>query len=439
MSRRVQDAVFAAQEYSLRRNFSRTLVGTVGYSTCLWVIVVSIARLGSSTLVGRYALGLALSAPVMLLLNLGLRALQATDARQDFAFGDYLAMRIWSTAVGFCAVATLILLGGYGAATTRVVLSVAAFKAVESLSDVFYGAMQQRSQMGLISASLLLRGISSVVAMIVMLWLTGSVAWGALLIASTWVVVLLGFDSRRVRGLMASNMSREERRRPAGIAPVWNLQHQRNLLVLALPLGITAMLISLSPNVPRYFVASVLGESELGVYAALGYVAVAGGLIVNALGQSASPRLARLRMSDNYEGFAELITRLSLIGVGLGVAGVLGAWLFGAVLLNALYGPSYASQNSLFIWIMAGGTLSYVTSFLGYGLTALREFRVQPLIVIVSTGTVAFGCWILLPEFGLLGAAWGLALGLLVHLVGFAAVLWRVLGRWRGTCEEPGA
>ena len=52
-------------------------------------------------------------------------------------------------------------------------------------------------------------------------------------------------------------------------------------------------LISLTSNIPRYFIQAWLGERELGIFAALTCVTAAGMTIVSAVGSSLTPAMAR--------------------------------------------------------------------------------------------------------------------------------------------------
>src|ERR1043165_9211480 len=78
---------------SLRANFLWSLTGTIIYAGCQWGMLVALAKLGDAEMVGQFALALAVTAPVLMFTNLQLRSVQATDARKDYAFGDYLALR----------------------------------------------------------------------------------------------------------------------------------------------------------------------------------------------------------------------------------------------------------------------------------------------------------------------------------------------------------
>src|SRR5262245_54066435 len=78
---------------SLRHNFSWTLLGNGLYAACQWAIVVVLAKLGTPEMVGKFTFALSLTAPVILLANLNLRRLQATDARHEYEFGEYLGLQ----------------------------------------------------------------------------------------------------------------------------------------------------------------------------------------------------------------------------------------------------------------------------------------------------------------------------------------------------------
>src|SRR5438046_6654370 len=79
---------------SLRRNVAWALAGNLGYSACQWGVLVCIAKLGTAADVGQFALGLALTAPIITLTSLNLRLLQATDAREDYPVRPYQAARV---------------------------------------------------------------------------------------------------------------------------------------------------------------------------------------------------------------------------------------------------------------------------------------------------------------------------------------------------------
>src|SRR5208283_4635069 len=144
---------------------------------CNWGILMVLAKLGSPEWVGQFALGLALTAPVIMLTNLQLRVIQATDARREYRFGHYLALRLVTTALSLFVIAGIAC--GYRLGTALVILAVGLAKAFASLSDVVYGLLQAHERMDRIALSMMIKGQLSLAALGATVFFTGSIVWGS--------------------------------------------------------------------------------------------------------------------------------------------------------------------------------------------------------------------------------------------------------------------
>lgn len=388
----------------LRVNFSWTFIGNVVYAACQWGMLIVLSKFGSPEMVGRFVLGLAVTAPVFMFTNLQLRAVQATDAKRDYEFGDYLCLRLATTTLAVLVIAGIVVASTYSWETAGVVLCVGIAKAFESVSDVFYGLLQQHEQMDRIAKSMMLKGVLSLATLGIVVFVTRNVLWGTVGLLVSWAVVLFTYDMGSAKRLL-----------PAGyklrriVFARWHHAALLNLTQLSLPLGFVMLLISLNTNIPRYFVKLYLGEDALGIFAAIAYSIVAGTTVVSALGQSASPRLAKYYAHNNQSAFLTLLFKLIVIGAGLGGAGVLVSLIAGREILTFLYQPEYA-QKTLFVWVMIAAAFGYIGSFLGYGITATRQFRrfILPYIGVTLITVAASG--LLIPLKGLEGAAWSLGI-----------------------------
>jgi O-antigen/teichoic acid export membrane protein len=183
------------------------------------------------------------------------------------------------------------------------------------------------------------------------------------------------------------------------------------------------MLISLNVNIPRYLLEHYSGPADLGIFASLAYLLVVVSMIVNALGQSATVRLASMFAGRNFNGFRSLIFKLIAIGVGLLVLALILAALFGRIALTLLYRPEYGDHVGLFLVMVASAGVSAIGSFLGYGMTAARCLRSQVPLTAACTVTSAAVTALLVPHFGSIGAALGLLASALVFVAGAAFLL----------------
>lgn len=411
------------QPLSLTRNFLWTLLGNGVYMGCQWGMLVALAKLGTPDMVGQFALGLAVTAPVFLLTNLQLRAVQVTDVGGSYAFGHYLGLRVLTTAAAIAITIALALTGGYPDGTASIVIALGVAKAIESVSDMFGGLSQLRERMDLIAKSLLIKGPASLAAFVVTTWLTRSVLWGVLALAAVWMAVLIAYDAAAIRPRADAGSG------PAPVMPRWERAPMSALAWLALPLGVTMALTSLGTNIPRYVIQHSMGERALGIFAALAYTMTAGTAVVGALGQSASSRLARHFAHGEIAEFRALVGKLVACGVALGAACVLVAVTAGSRVLRLLYTPEYAEHGDLFVLLTCAAAVGYVASFLGYAVTAARCFRAQsPLFAIVGAWT-ALACSWLIPRYGLSGAGWALVSSAVLQLCGSLVLVARATRR----------
>ena len=396
---------------SLGRVASWGVVGNLAYAGCQWGMLVVLAKLGSSEMLGQLALGFAVTAPVFLLTSLSLRGVLTTDARVEYSLGDYLALRLVTAAIGLLVVALIAGLVDYRGETRVVILAIGVLKAIEAVSDILYGVMQRHDRTDLIARSIGSRGVLSVLALAAGVYLTGSVLWGLFLVAVMWTLVLATNDLPESVRLLAGD-----------VRPRWVRSDLLRLARLSIPLGVTAMFISLSATIPRYFIERHRGEEDLGVFVAMAYLVVIGETIANALGQAASPRLARYYAAGDRARFRRLLVGLVGLGLVLGGSGLVIARAWGRELLAVLYRPEYAEHAEALEMLMLAAGIGYVATFLYYTMTSARLFRVQmPLFVGVAAASLV-ACAALVPARGVMGAAQASVATAVVNLLGATAV-----------------
>jgi O-antigen/teichoic acid export membrane protein len=396
----------------LTGNFLWTLAGNLIYALCQWGILVSFAKLGNAEMLGQYALGLAIAAPVFQFSGLNLRAVQVTDARNRYTFGEFAGMRLTTTAAGLVVVAALALWGRYPGTTALVVALVGLSKAIESLSDLCQGLFQKNERMDRVAKSLILKGALSVLVVAIALRLSGGAAAASGMIVIAWALAWVGYDLRTAVAQLSGH--------PKTVFPHIDRSAFRHLFVLTLPLGFVTMLLSLNANLPRYFLAKYSGEASVGVFSALMYCIVAGNLVMSAMGQTASPRLAKLHFDGDLRAFSTLLAKLLAFGAGTGIIGLIAVNFGGAKILTILYRPEYALHVKAFFWLMAAGAIMNVSGILGVAVTAMQGFKQQVWIQLGCFATGLIASAVLIPSMGILGAAFSVLILAVAALAGLS-------------------
>ncbi|WP_433612790.1 lipopolysaccharide biosynthesis protein [Dactylosporangium sp. CA-139114] len=405
---------------SFTGNLAWSMAGNGGYALCQWFVLVVVARLGTPAMVGDYALGLAIGAPVVLLANLSLRTVLVTDPNGEHPFRRYLSVRLVGMGVAMGVISAIVIAFGLSPA---VVLLVGAAKAFDGIGDIYLGLLQRHHDQRSIAAAQLVNGGLTVALVAALLWGTSSIAWAAAGSAAasalTWLMCCAPFAGR-FRNRPDPRVRQHTHRAAGGVA---------ELLWTALPLGLASGLSSLTVNVPRYALEHRLGATALGVFAAAGYLVLTGNVFFSAIAQTLLPRLTELRVHGTPAGFRGLLWQ-SLLGVGVaGGLGVWAAWLFGSEILRRLYGEQYAGASGQGGRVLTVLTLATVLGGLCFvldaGLSAARRFTGQLAVNAAVLLAAGLGALLLVPRYGVLGAAWATAVAALVH----CALKWEVLRR----------
>jgi O-antigen/teichoic acid export membrane protein len=406
---------------TLRSDFSWTLVGNAVYAGGQFGILMLLAKLLRPELVGQYALGLAIVYPVMMFTNLQLRQVMTSGSRKDVHFGNYLTLRLLTTSSAFLLIFAIARLFRYDWGLTEVVLLVGVAYGVETISEVYYARLQFHDNMAAIAKSLMARAILSVTFLAALTYFTRNVLWGIAGVAIARAIVLVLYDMReQTHGL----------ERPAGwlrrnavLSLRFEFRLQRELAWVSLPLGIVVLLGCMNSSIPNFFIKHALGEREVGIFAAIGFLVSVGNMAVVSLGQSAFTRLARSYGSGDFAMFGSLIGKLLAFGAGIGIAGMVVSKFAGREILTILFRREYAERADLLTWIMAAGGVLYMAQFLGFGLTAAGFYNSQVVLNVLANASLFGGCYWLIGRRGLLGAILGMLIAAFVQLAASAIIL----------------
>ncbi len=404
---------------SLRRNFAWTFAGNILYAASQWGVLIVLSKLGTPVMVGQFALGLAVTAPIFMFANLQLRTLLATDRRHEFQFGEFLGLRLAACVIAMAIVLAIGTMGDFDRRTLWVFAFVGLAKAFESIANTFYGLFQQNERLDRATISAVCHGILALLALALGVYLTGDIVWGAVGFAMPRLVVVLMYDIPAGVRFLRSEADGTRTRWLAGLAcirPRWNAGQLRRLTLMALPLGFTSLLISLGTNIPRYFVAEI-GEYELGIFGPIAALMAAGITLMRALDNASCPRLAKYYTSGQTGEFRTLFAKLMLIYTALGIAGVLVAWFIGRWLLTILFKPEYAQHTDVLLTVMFAATAAYFAGAIHTALITVRCIRAQVPLLLLNTVAAYVACYFLVPMYGLLGAAIALAASRVPYVV----------------------
>ena len=392
----VSDVRNQESRLSIRSNVAWTLAGNACYVVCQYLMLMATAKLCDAQIVGQYTMAIAICTPIIVGSQMQLRQVQATDVRDDYGFGTYMGLRVICTLIGILLVMGVTVLGGYSETMAPLILLMGCAKGFESLSDAAFGKLQRLERMDLIAISLASKGIVSSVVFVALLWVTRQLFWPiaglALVSGAAYVCYDLRIAVCRGRGCT-----------PPSITSWLTLG---SLFLLAVPLGLTTGLQSLSSNLPRYFLEAFHGREAVAAFAVASAPLSLLALFNGAISQATMSRAAYHFQTGNVKAFQRLNWQIlaAPVVLGCGFTGIFALW--GATLLELLFTREYRNAAPLLVMMSAGLAFGSLTSLGSTILNAARAFRLQLLVIaLVVAGQIPL-CMYFIPKDAAVGAAY---------------------------------
>lgn len=386
-------AVPKDREKSIGKNTFWNFAGKLAYSASRGVLLILIAKLGTSVMVGQFVLALAIATPAFMFADFNLRAVFATDTEDQYPFENYLGLRFLTTLITLYIIVIIAVHFGGSPEAAAVIIAVGIAKGFETFSDMFYGLFQKYERMDKLGLSLMLKSLLSVTGMGALLLLTHNLVYGAAGLALAWMLVMVLYDYPNAKKFSRVKIS-------------LNLNVIKELIRLCLPLGVVLLCISLTNNVPNYFIKGLLGVGSLGYYSSIFYIVSVGDIMVNSLGQTTSPRLAQFYANGNRNGFIKLMLNSALIILAMSLVGLAVSIAVGKQILILFYTADYGAYQNILILLMFAAGFSYLGNLMNYGTIAVRMLKIQPALYGAALLACIASNAFLIPLAGLKGAAY---------------------------------
>lgn len=400
---------------SLKVNFLWALIGNVISQFCMWLLLVLLTKRGTVEMVGSFGIAQAVGLPISMLLSLKLQLAQVTDAKDEFDFGHYYALRIVTSALA-ALITAIVGFSIYEFDSAVIITALGLGYSIMTLREVFLAVLQKYERMDLIAASRIFQGLFSLLLFGCFFWFTKNIVFAILGLIIARTIVLLSYDIPFSRKLLHKNNYSKS------MVPNWHLNIIRKLTTTTAPLGIVALLGTLFTSLPRLFLDKLYGRKDVGYFVAMSSLLVAGTLIVAALTQAVSPRLAKY-YAENIKAYKALLLKLVVVAIGLGASGILVAVFAGKLILTIIFRPEYAEHNNVLIILAVAGLLLMLFSFMNVGLTAARKFAIQVPIYAACAIACCISAICFIPRFGMKGAAFSL---IVCYVIGIASCFYYI-------------
>lgn len=376
---------------------SALVASKLTYAASQGVILVALARLGGAEAAGQYALLVALISPLFLLTNLRVQDILSTRSG-DADLSEYVRLTRTSNLLGsvLCVAVAFVFVSG------DLLLAVLGFtiaKYFEALSRGAYGYAQGAGRVRAAVLSNLGHSLFPTAALI-----AGMVAWGRLgpslaLVALAWGLQYLVFE----RAMFGSGAAGRE----------WELSGHWELMVSLIPLGASAMLLSINQSVVRVALSMVHSVEVLGIFATVAYTTRIGAVVARGLAEAEARQVSGARGPQELWRATLRPLRTSVV-LGVGMAALMVS--IGPTLWPLVFGDEFRPDRLLLATVGLAGIFVYATTAISMSVVASGRHQGQLVAMMAGLTVTAILIVPCVSTWGSVGAAGAWAAGEAVRL-----------------------
>lgn len=364
------------------------------YYIAQWAMLSIVAKYDSITVLGTYALALAVVTPILLVAQMQLRQVVVTDATRGTSFGAYLVTRAIFVVLAIFAVAVISITIRWDSAFAMVAVLLAMAKGIEAIGDLAHGSLQRDGRLSLASKLLIVR---------VLLGLGGfwwSYDRSLALTDALWTYICISL--LYVSLLEIPLASKHAGPAAAGGKAVW--QSVARIVRRTWILSVVAGLVAVSTQVPRYFLEALSGSEAVALFSIAAVPAAIPLVLQTSISQGLLRRLTELHHGDP-KGFDWLVRRITAANAVIGGIVLLVLWAFGDAVLAFLSSEQYIAAQSTAVLLAVYFLLGTIALRSSYIVVVSQSFGLQLWNMLGTLAVQVALAAILVPRYGIEGAA----------------------------------
>jgi O-antigen/teichoic acid export membrane protein len=359
----------------------------------------------------------------------GGRTYQVSDVKNRFSHRSYIMVRLVLSVFMLIGAILFSVVNHYDTTKSAIIVALVLFKVIESISDAVYGILQVNGRLYKVGKSLLYKAILGFGAFIIIDTITGSILLSSLAIVVANILIVLAYDLRVARKLENIHI-------PFSQVSAYT-KKAFSIMKECAPVFAVAFLVVFSLNIPRYFIDMYHSE-QVGYFGILAMPITLIALFMSFVLQPNVVGLSKLYNDGEYKKFNNIVKKLTLVTLGIGLVVLIGAYLIGVPALNLVFGVDFGDYKvALMVMIIGGIVNAFVSIFINI-LIVMRHFKAQFYILLCTNIALVILSYIIIRSHGLLS---GIALftGINVVQAVLLAVAYRYTLRKQQTLRRTAA
>jgi len=353
---------------------SATTVSNLIFAFSQWLLLVILIKWGTTNDVGNYMYGLALTAPVIMLVSLKyenfIQTQELLKEEIQALFSIRLMLILLTTFIflGYIAIVYddidfLLVIGG-----------IWIFKSLELIIQFNYSLLVHSNKITYLNRAKIRRSIATFITASTIFYCTEDL-----------FLMIVGMNIYLVLDLLIFTHYFKS----------YNFFHfdsykeninkliLKKYIVAFIPFGLSLFLVSINANTSRYLGEYYYGTEFVGFFTSISYFIIVGNMLINAVFSISSYKM-KLALKNDFSKFLFYFRVIGLSVFGIGFLGILVAYILNDQFLVLIYSSDYKGMEKEFVIVMATGFFLYMSTYLQHVLSMLNKLNIQFIVVLIG-------------------------------------------------------
>ena len=377
-------------------------VGTFFYFFCQWAITVLVVKIGGYSNSGILSITISMTNIFYMISMYGVRSFQVSDIKNEYKDGDYLFVRLITSAVSLIFFCLTLLFLKYESKIQLCMIVYFFFKLGESITDLNFGFFQRYNFYRYIGISYILKGLATLLVFSITLYFSQNLLLTLLLeTLILWFFIII-YDFRKIKNKLNLKMKKDK-----------ILQ----LLKICFSLMLYTLILPYLNFITRYQVEKFFGTEELGYYSAITMVIVVICTLFGSIFVIIIPKISYMYKEKNMNKIIKVIFKINLAIIVFTIMSIIGAITLGNTVFSIIFTKTIEKYMYLLIpTIITSATLG-ILNYLSTILISFHDLKFVLVANLIPAIFCTFSIKVFILKYKMLGSLYSLAASLIIGVL----------------------
>lgn len=377
-------------------------VGTFFYFFCQWAITVLVVKIGGYSNSGILSITISMTNIFYMISMYGVRSFQVSDIKNEYKDGDYLFVRLITSAVSLIFFCLTLLFLKYESKIQLCMIVYFFFKLGESITDLNFGFFQRYNFYRYIGISYILKGLATLLVFSITLYFSQNLLLTLLLeTLILWFFIII-YDFRKIKNKLNLKMKKDK-----------ILQ----LLKICFSLMLYTLILPYLNFITRYQVEKFFGTEELGYYSAITMVIVVICTFFGSIFVIIIPKISYMYKEKNMNKIIKVIFKINLAIIVFTIMSIIGAITLGNIVFSIIFTKTIEKYMYLLIpTIITSATLG-ILNYLSTILISFHDLKFVLVANLIPAIFCTFSIKVFILKYKMLGSLYSLVASLIIGVL----------------------